>query len=103
MKNANPRYTSRRLRRGGGERKSTKKYFTMKQSLKLEWSPHERRIGANELIAAGHTCSCKDDPCIRLWIKIDERRRSKRSGKKRRDYLPTALPFRHTNSSDSDN
>ena len=91
MKNANPRYTSRRLRRGGGERKSTKKYFTMKRRMKEEWSPHCREYGTNELIAAGHTPIYKDEPPILkggLWINIDKRafRRCKRSGKICRNY-----------------
>ena len=89
MKNANPRYTNRRLRRGGGGRKSTIKYLTMKRRLDERWSAHEPEVGANELIASGHTPTHKDTPYIRRWSASVGRRYSKRSGKKRRDYLPS--------------
>ena len=96
MKNANPRYTSRRLRRGGGERKSTKKYLAMRRKMASEWSPHRPDLSTNELIAAGHTPIYKDEPPILrggLWINIDKRafRRRKRSGKICSDYYSHML------------
>lgn len=89
MKNGDPRYTNRRRRRGGGERKSTKKYLTMKRRLGEEYSPHERRIGANELIAAGVAPTHMDDPFLYKWINLDKRHggkgrsRTRSSGKSR--------------------
>lgn len=89
MKNANPRYTNRHLRRGGGGRKSTIKYLTMKRRLDERWSAHEPEVGANELIASGHTPSRNDtQPHIRRWSASVGRRYSKRSGKKRRTTSP---------------